>query len=190
MRKLYFKNLTFSNRLARLVWNVVWIFLFRFSPSFLFSWRRFLLCLFGAKIGKNSKIYPTVKIWAPWNLKMGEQSTLAPNVDCYSVDKIVIGSFTTVSQYSYLCTASHDYIDPCIEFQPQMPLLSAPIELGSKVWITADVFVGPGVCVGDGVVVLARSTVIRDLPPWTVASGNPALVRENRILRSKNNAAI
>ena len=184
MHKLYFKNFTFSNRLARLCWNVVWILLFRFSPPFLFGWRRFLLCLFGAKIGKKSRIYPSVKIWAPWNLRMGEQSTLGPNVDCYSVDKIVIGSFTTVSQYSYLCTASHDYTDPCIEYKPQMQLITAPILLCDRVWITADVFVGPGVSIGDGTVVLARSTVIHDLKPWVIAAGNPAKMKKERRLQT------
>lgn len=114
---------------------------------------------------------------------MGDHSTLGRNVDCYCVDKVKLGSFTTVSQYSYLCTATHDYNDPGIMVRPQMPLLTAPITLGDRVWITADVFVGPGVGIGDGTVVLARSSVVKDLPAWVVAAGSPAEIKKKRTLR-------
>jgi putative colanic acid biosynthesis acetyltransferase WcaF len=99
---------------------------------------------------------------------MKENSCLAQNVDCYNVDLVTIGASATVSQYSFLCTASHDYTDAT------MPLVSAPIHVGDRAWITADVFVGPGVSIGEGAVVTARSSVFSDVPPWTVAGGNPA----------------
>ncbi|MGR9099992.1 MAG: putative colanic acid biosynthesis acetyltransferase [Gammaproteobacteria bacterium] len=99
---------------------------------------------------------------------MGDHSCLGDWVDCYCVDKIHIGAFATVSQYSFLCTANHDYTDPA------MPLITAPIFIGDRAWITADVFVAPGVTIGEGAVVTARSSVFHDIGPWTVASGNPA----------------
>lgn len=101
---------------------------------------------------------------------MKDRSCLADDVDCYSVDKIIIGSDTTISQYSFLCTASHDYRDP------SMKLVTAPIIIGNNVWLAADVFVGPGITIGDGVVVTARSSIFTDLAPWVVAKGNPASV--------------
>lgn len=107
---------------------------------------------------------------------MGEHSCLSHHVDCYSVDKICIGAHTTVSQYSFLCSASHDYT------QADMPLITAPITIGDRVWITADVFVGPGVTIGDGAVVTARSSVLRDVAPWTVVSGSPAVAIKVRRL--------
>ena len=61
-----------------------------------------------------------------------------------------------------------------------MPLVAAPITIGDRVWITADVFVGPGVTIGDGAVVTARSSVFSDLPPWMVARGNPAVAIKPR----------
>ena len=116
---------------------------------------------------------------------MGDHSTLADNVDCYCVDKIKIGSFSTVSQYTYLCTASHDYTDPSILEKPQMPLVTSPITIGDRVWITADVFVAPGVTIADGAVVLARSSVFHDIPSWTVVAGNPALIKKIRFLSNE-----
>jgi putative colanic acid biosynthesis acetyltransferase WcaF len=108
---------------------------------------------------------------------MDEYSCLGPFVDCYCVAPIKIGAHATVSQYSFLCTASHD-----IE-QTQMPLVTAPIQIGAGAWIAADVFVGPGVTVGDGAVVGARSTLLKDVEPWAVVAGNPARFIKKRILR-------
>ena len=167
-QKLQLQRLSLGNKLARSLWQLVWLLLFRPTPRVLHAWRCFLLRLFGAKLGKAVHVYPTAKIWAPWNLEMGEHSCLSEQVDCYCVDKICIGAHTTVSQYSFLCTASHDYTDA------DMPLVTAPITLGMRVWITADVFVAPGVVIGDGAVVLARSSVFQDIEARVVAAGNPA----------------
>lgn len=179
---LHSNKITFKNRLLRLLWTIVFCFLYKPSPIVLHSWRRLLLRIFGAKIGSPIYIYPSARVWAPWNLEMGNHSTLAQHVDCYNVAKIKIGSYTTVSQYCFLCTATHDYSDSAILSQPQMPLLTAPIVLGDRVWITADVFVGPGVSVGDGSVVLSRSTVTKALPAWVIAQGFPAIPIKPRIL--------
>ncbi|MDP4644998.1 MAG: hypothetical protein NWS71_11215, partial [Opitutales bacterium] len=86
----YQSELSFKNKLGRLVWGLVWCILFRPSPRPLFGWRRFLLNLFGAELASTASVYPSAKIWAPWNLKMGERSVLGDYVDCYSVDKIVL----------------------------------------------------------------------------------------------------
>lgn len=146
-------------------------------------WRAFLLRLFGAKVGRPVYIYPSSKVWAPWNLEIGDFSTLADGVDCYSVDKVTIGSFTTISQNCFLCTAGHDYLNPSILLRPQMDLITAPITLGNHVWLTANVYVSPGINVQDGVVVMANSSVIKHIPAWTVVAGNPAKFIKRRILR-------
>lgn len=158
----------------RLIWSWCWLILYRPSPVLLHAWRRMLLRMFGATIGAKAHPYPSAKIWAPWNLEMRDGSCLAQYVDCYCVSAIVIGKNATVSQYSYLCAASHDYRDPA------MPLISAPITIDDNAWVAADVFVGPGVIIGKGAVVGARSTVIESIPAWSVAVGNPAKVIKHR----------
>ena len=161
-------HITFKNRIARLLWHVVWNALYRFSPNIIHGWRRFILRCFGAQISAGAHPYPSAKIWAPWNLTMDEHSCLADEVDCYCVAPIRIGSYATVSQYSYLCAASHDHRNPA------MPLIVAPIVIESRVWVAADVFVGPGVKIGEGSVVGARSTVLSDVEPWSIVVGSPA----------------
>jgi putative colanic acid biosynthesis acetyltransferase WcaF len=105
---------------------------------------------------------------------MAPGSCLSDQVDCYCVATVTLGPHATVSQYSYLCSASHDYRDS------SMPLVIAPIVIGAEAWVAADVFVGPGVVVGEGAVVGARSTVMHDVEPWTVVAGSPPLVRGRR----------
>lgn len=138
-----------------------------------------MLRLFGAIIKDGAHPYPSARIWAPWNLTMEEGSCLGDYVECYSVDRVILESHATVSQYSFLCTASHDYrVDG-------MPLLTAPITIGRHAWVAADAFIGPGVTVGERAVVGARASVFRDVDPWTVVGGNPARVIRKYHLEGK-----
>ena len=114
-----------ANRLRRVVWGLVYTSLFRPSPRPCHAWRNMLLRLFGARLHRKARVYPRAKIWGPWNLEMAEHATLADDVDCYCVDRITIGAHTTVSQYSYLCGATHDHEHPRFPLQPR------PIVIGS-----------------------------------------------------------
>jgi putative colanic acid biosynthesis acetyltransferase WcaF len=172
---------SWQNRVGRLLWSVVWALLFRPSPRVFHAWRRWLLRLFGAKIAGEAYPYPSAKIWGPWNLEMGSQSCLGPDVDCYCVDKVVIGPRATVSQYSFLCTATREYRDL------DMPLVTAPIIIGEGAWVAADVFIGPGVTIGEGAVVGARSSVYRNVGPWTVVGGNPSRLIAKRERNARPN---
>ena len=51
-----------------------------------------------------------------------------------------------------------------------------PIRIGRNVWIGFDSCILPGVTIGDGAVIGARSVVAADVPPYTIAAGNPARV--------------
>lgn len=105
-------QLSRSNKIARACWAIVYTFLYRTSPVVCHARRRLLLRCFGASIGKRVRIYPSTRIWAPWKLVMGDDSVLGRDVDCYCVARIVIERRAVVSQYSYLCAASHDYTVP------------------------------------------------------------------------------
>ena len=167
-------ELSLKNKVLRIVWSVIWILLFRPSPRIFHSWRRFLLVAFGAKIEKGAHIYPSVKVWAPWNLSMKKNACLGDYVNCYNVSTVEVGANSTVSQYSYLCTASHDYSNK------DMELIVGSIIIGSDVWITADVFIGPGLKISNGAVILARSSVFNDIPELIIAAGTPAIPIKKR----------
>lgn len=130
--------------------------------------RVFLLRLFGATIGKKVLICSGVHVWFPWELKIGDFSAIGRSVEIYNYGFVEIGSNTVISQYSYLCTASHDYLSRTMNFY------SKPIIIGQYVWIAAHAMIMPGVHVGDGSVIGARSVLTKSSDPWHVYSGLPA----------------
>ena len=168
-----------NEQLKRLLWTIVWGLLARPLPrSIGNSWKLFLVRCFGAKLDKTAVVYSSVTIYAPWNLEMGAYSCLGPEVDCYNVSKISIGNHSTVSQKTYLCSASHNIT------LSHNPLIFAPIVIENQVWIGADVFLGMGVTIGQGAVVGARSSVYKNVEPWDVVGGNPAKFIKKRILKN------
>ena len=174
----YHNALSRKHQLIRLVWNVVWTLFARPLPRSMGSgWKRMLLRLFGAKIHPKAVIYSSAKVYYPANLEMGAYSCLASYVDCYSVDKIIIGAHTIISQGAYLCTASHDITNRL------HPLITAPIVIEEQAWVGADAFVGMGVTIGEGAVVGARACVFKDVEPWTVVGGNPAKFIKKRVIK-------
>ncbi len=170
-----------QSRIGRVLWHLVWLFFFRTTPrGILYGWRRFLLRCFGARIGKGAHVFPTCRIWQPWNLTLGDHACLSEDVDCYTVDRITLGDQAVVSQGAFLCTASHDIRSPIME------LTYKPIVIGAQAWVAARAFVGPGVTLGEGAVVAACAVVSKDVEAWTVVGGNPAVRIKNRVLRGED----
>ncbi len=163
-------------KLLRATWSLFQLPFLPHTPRLLSPLRILLLRLFGAKVNSSNLICGGVKVWCPWNLELGHASAIGYGVELYNFAPIRIGDNTVVSQYSYLCTSTHDYTNPLY------PLVNKQIEIGSQVWLAADVFVAPGVSVGEGAVVGARSVVTRNVRPWTVSAGNPCREIKERVL--------
>jgi len=173
----YKNTLTRKNQIYRLIWTIVWgIFIRPLPRSFGNRWKLFVLRIFGAKVHKTAVVYSSVKVFMPCNLEMHAYSCLAPEVDCYNVAKITIGANATVSQKTYLCSASHDVM------LPHKPLIYFPIVINDQAWIGAEAFISMGVIIGQGAVVGARACVYKDVEPWSIVGGNPAKFIKNRII--------
>jgi putative colanic acid biosynthesis acetyltransferase WcaF len=166
-----------SNRSARkysvgeLVLRVAWAvghYFFRFSPRPLYGWRRMLLRLFGAEVGANVNIHNSATIYFPWKLSIGDWSAIGENAMIYNLGPITIGEQVTISQNAHLCAGTHDHTDPA------MPLEKPPIIVRDQAWVCADAFVGPGVTIGEGAVVAARTVAVKDVDDWMIVAGNPA----------------
>ena len=156
--------------------------LWRLINAFFFPWcgnklRQVLLKMFGAQIGKGCLICRGVTVYAPWNLKIGDMVCIGPYVELYDKNKIEMGSGVVISQDSYLCTASHNISSS------KMELVTAPIFIGDNVWIAAKATILLGVMIGEGAVVGASSVVAKNIPPWKVVVGNPAVIKYERILK-------
>jgi putative colanic acid biosynthesis acetyltransferase WcaF len=164
----YIDTISKKQKILRQIWCLVFSIAFKTTPrGMMHGWRRFLLRMFGAQIGKGSKIAPSCFVWAPWNLEMGEFSVLGDHVDCYTMNKIRIGSKVAISQRSFLCTGTHD-VSSLLR-----PLKTFPIHIADHAWIAAEAMIMPGCSIGEGTVIGARSVVRTDMPDWKICVGDP-----------------
>ncbi len=165
------KNLNYNKRvlLIRVAWALARP-LFRLSPRHFYGWRNMLLRLFGAKVGRKVRIYPSANIFYPWQFKIGDWSSIGWGVDIYSLGKISIGANVLISHRAHLCAGTHDIS------KSNLPLLTPPISIGDGSWVCSEAFIGPGISVGRGTVVGARAVVVKDVPDGAVVAGNPAKI--------------
>jgi putative colanic acid biosynthesis acetyltransferase WcaF len=151
--------------------RVLWGFgklMFRLTPRPCFGIRRAILRCFGAKVGSNVNIYPSALIYYPWNLEIGDDSSIGEWALVYNLGSVTIGARTTISQRVHLCAGTHDYKNAA------MPLIKPPIIIGDEVWVCADAFIGPSVFIGARAIVAAASVVVKDVSAGDVVGGNPA----------------
>lgn len=185
MREVVYQNLNlfslpvgFRGRSKYIVqiWWLVESSLFRWSPQMAYGFRVWLLRLFGAHVGSNCLIRPSVRVVYPWKVWLGDSVWIGDDVVLYSLGNITVGSNTVVSQRSYLCAADHDYS------VPDFPIRSRDVTIEDEVWIATDVFVAPGVIIKHGSVIGARSSVFSDIPDAMICYGNPCRpVRPRRL---------
>lgn len=159
---------TLRTNMLRVIWMVTYTLLFRPSFHNWYGWRRLILRAFGAKIGRDVRIRPSVKIEIPWNLEINDGSIVGDEAILYSLGKITLGRRVVVSQYAHLCAGTHDYR------RRSFPLVRPPITIGDEAWVAADAFVGPGVTIGERAILGARASAFRNIRPGMIAAGNPA----------------
>lgn len=166
-----------SELLQRVLWGLLKP-LFHLSPRLCHGWRRVLLRLLGADIGRAVQLHPSVRIFLPGLLSIGDEAAVSEDVRLYNLGPLTIGAQATISQGAHLCGGTHDDADPAL------PLIRTPIRIGDAAWVCADAFVGPGVTVGEGAIVAARAVCVRDVPAWQVVAGSPARVIRSRTVKS------
>ncbi|MDA8174374.1 MAG: WcaF family extracellular polysaccharide biosynthesis acetyltransferase [Nitrospiraceae bacterium] len=158
---------SFKEKVRMALWWGVEAVLFRPSLHKMHGWRRMLLKMFGAKLGKGSTVHAKARIWFPWNLEMGENSGIGFDALIYNLDKVIIGNFVTVSQRTHVNTGSHDYTDE--DFR----IITKPVKINSGAFIGADSYINMGVTIGAMSVIGARSVVTKDMPAGMVCVGHP-----------------
>ncbi|MBF4518055.1 putative colanic acid biosynthesis acetyltransferase [Flavobacterium sp. ANB] len=172
----YIDTIPKSDKIYRLGWRLVSLLFFKpFSLPFFNGWRIFLLKLFGAEIGENCNIYASAYIPSPRNLIMGVHSTLGPQVQLH-IGKTIIGNKVTISQRTYLCSATHEINSI------NLPFIAGEIVIKDFVWVAAEAFIMTNTIIGEGSIVGARAVVIKNVEPWTIVAGNPAKTIKERII--------
>lgn len=163
------------------LWWITQASLFAWSPQFAYKWRNWLLRMFGAKIGKGVIVRPTVKITYPWKLIIGDYAWIGDNTELYTLGEISIGDNAVISQKCYLCTGSHNYQVDTFD------IYAKPIAIEPEAWVATDVFIGPGVTIGRGALIGARSSVFENMPSGMICLGYPAKAIRNREMKPNLN---
>lgn len=160
-----------------LLWNEIGRFVFRLTPHPAYRVRRSILRLFGTKLTPRTKVLKTVRIDRPWNLTIGERTNIGDQAVIRAAHPVRIGDRCTLSQFATLTTEMRDPV------LPGHPVVVGPIVMEDDSWVAADALVLPGVTVHEGAVVGARSLVVEDIAPWSIATGEPATARKTRRIR-------
>jgi putative colanic acid biosynthesis acetyltransferase WcaF len=136
--------------------------------------RKVCLTLFGARIGDNFVCRESIYVHFPWKLEVGDSVWLGTGTYLHNLEKITIGSNTSIAHEVFISTGGHDIS------LSTFPFKNSPVVIGSSVWLASRSTILAGVEVGDGSVVAAGSVVTKSIPPWQVVAGCPAKTISSR----------
>jgi acetyltransferase-like isoleucine patch superfamily enzyme len=119
-------------------------------------------------IGSNCYIGEGTRIWSQASVRIGDDVLISHLVDIHDSDGHPIDVEDRLLDGRSLLQGK-GYLTPT-------RTLSAPILIGNRVWIGFKVSVLKGVTIGEGAIVAAGAVVTKDVPPFTVVAGNPAVV--------------
>jgi acetyltransferase-like isoleucine patch superfamily enzyme len=153
-------------------------------------------------VGQHSYVDPSVQVFGWENVTVGKCTAVSEGVWLNASvrdgrpDRIVIGDFCHIGRRNYFSTGGsieirdfgftgidchflgcgHNMDSPMTPYVVSGLTAGASIELGVNCWLTTSVTVLEGVRIGCGSVIGARSVVTDDIPPFSIAVGNPCKV--------------
>lgn len=162
-----------SSFLKRILWRLFGLTLLSsFIPGTI--WRKRLLTLFGAKIGKRGIIKPFVKVTSPWRLILEDDFWIGEEVWIDNLDFVKIEKCVCISQKSYICTGNHNFKKSSFD------LITTSINIGKGTWIGAGCLIAPGSNIGEDCVISFGSVLKGEVKKNTIVSGNPAVRIKDR----------
>lgn len=162
--------------LKRTVWFYINAVVFKTSLLPSNSIKASLLRLFGAKIGKCVELKPCINIKYPWFLEIGDCTWIGEDVWIDNLILVKIGSNVCISQGAMLLTGNHNYTKSTFD------LMVKSIIIEDGTWLGAKSVVCPGVIVGSHAVLTAGSIATKNLDPYTIYQGNPAVKIKDRTI--------
>lgn len=163
-----------GNKIKILIWYFVNIIFFKNSLNPFSELKIFLLKLFGAKIGANVLLKPSINIKYPWKLTLGNFTMIGENVWIDNLDEVIIGNNVCISQGAMILSGNHDYKKTTFD------LILGKIILEDGVWICAKSIVCANVICKSHSVLSVNSTATNNLEPYSIYSGTPAVKIRNR----------
>ena len=168
---------------VRAAWVIIDALLFINPVVTSYRWKRQLLRLFGARIGRGLIIKPGAHIKYPWRLRIGDNCWLGERCWIDNMEDVWIGSNVVISQGAYICTGNHDWSDPGMGLAPQ------PVTIEDGAWVGAFARVAPGRRVAEESILVLGSVLLGDTEPRGIYAGNPATFTRRRTIRDRPGAA-
>lgn len=168
-----------ATKSQQVLWYIcnVLFFINPLNPSS--GFKKFILRLFGAKIGRGVVIKPGVNIKYPWKLFIGDHSWIGEKVWIDNLANVVIGSNCCISQGAMLLTGNHNYA------AREFDLMILAITLEDGVWIGSRALVCPGVICRTHAVLAVQSVASKTLEAFTIYQGNPAVAVKERVIQGR-----
>lgn len=146
--------------------------------------RRILLKhLFRAQIGRNVILYGGFEIRSPRKLVIGDNTAIGHRATLDARGGLIVGRNVNFSSEVMIWTAQHDYRDP------QFGTAFNRVTIGDYAWLGPRCIILPGVTVGKGAVVAAGAVVTKDVEPYAVVGGVPAIQIATRPTQLRYNPA-
>jgi putative colanic acid biosynthesis acetyltransferase WcaF len=161
----------------RALWLIVEATIFSNGIVTSYGLKRWLLRVFGARVGSSVLIKPGVHVKYPWRQRVGNNSWLGERCWIDNMEDVTIGDNVVVSQGAYLCTGNHDWSDPGMGLTPQ------PIAIEDGAWIGAFARVAPGKRIGEESILVLGAVALSDTEPRGIYAGNPAELVRWRTIR-------
>ena len=140
---------------------------------------------FAVHVSKRSIIYHGATWEQPWKVKIGEKTIIGENALIDGRMGVDIGDNCAISGELRLFTLQHDIESPGFGSR------GGKVTIGNRVYIGYRATILPGVHIGDGAVIAAGAVVTKDVDPWTVVGGVPAMkIRERPFLEYELDEAI
>jgi len=122
-----------------------------------------------AKVGYRTRITHVENLTLGTHVSIGEQ--------CYLMSRggITLGDFCNIANNTIMTTVSH-HVDGGLYYENDY---TAPITLGSNVWVGSNAIILPGVTIGDNAIVGAGAVVTTSIEANQIAVGVPARIMKD-----------
>ena len=147
-------------------------FPFKFLPSPLGDYLRWLVTLFFLKTKAYVRIYEGVTIWYPYRVKIGRNVSLNEWVYISGYGDVDIGNDCAIGHRTSIISSNHG--PKASQIIKKQPIEHSPVVIGNDVWIGANVTILGGVNIGDGAIIAAGAVVSKDVQSYEIVGGVPA----------------
>lgn len=147
------------------------VFIFNFIYYLLptFYLKNLFLNLIGIKVDRKSYIHPKVIFYSWKNLTIKSNSVINAGCRIDNRRKISIGENVSIAHNTQIYTCGHDINSPYFD------MIGKEVVIEDYVCIFSNCLIMPGVKIGRGAVIYAGSVVTKDVAPYNVVGGNPAV---------------